>query len=44
MNSFSDFLVVHGQLDELFLEHQRALLRLDLLTAGAALEAYSSPT
>jgi hemerythrin superfamily protein len=39
-NSFSDFLVVHGQLDELFLEHQRALLRLDLLTAGAALEAY----
>jgi iron-sulfur cluster repair protein YtfE (RIC family) len=40
-NSFSDFLVVHGQLDELFLEHQRALLRLDLLTAGAALEAYT---
>jgi iron-sulfur cluster repair protein YtfE (RIC family) len=38
-NSFSDFLVV--QLDELFLEHQRALLRLDLLTAGAALEAYT---
>jgi hypothetical protein len=40
-NSFSDFLVVHRQLDELFLEHQRALLRLDLLTAGAALEAYT---
>jgi iron-sulfur cluster repair protein YtfE (RIC family) len=40
-NSFSEFLVVHGQLDELFLEHQRALLRLDLLTAGAALEAYT---
>jgi iron-sulfur cluster repair protein YtfE (RIC family) len=40
-NSFSDFLVVHRQLDELFLEHQRALLRLDLLAAGAALEAYT---
>ncbi|HSP62662.1 MAG TPA: hemerythrin domain-containing protein [Pyrinomonadaceae bacterium] len=40
-NSFSDFLEVHGQLDELFLEHQRALLRLDLLAAGAALEAYT---
>ncbi len=41
LHSFSDFLVVHGQLDELFLEHQRALLRLDLATAGAALEAYT---
>jgi iron-sulfur cluster repair protein YtfE (RIC family) len=40
-NSFSDFLLVHAQLDELFLEHQRALLRLDLVTAGAALEAYT---
>src|SRR5450755_4263556 len=40
-NSFSDFLVVHGQLDKLFLEHQRALLRLDLLTSSAALEAYT---
>ena len=39
--SFSDLLVVHGQLDELFLEHQRALLRLDLLAASAALEAYT---
>ena len=41
LHSFSDFLLVHGQLDELFLEHQRALLRLDLVTAGAALEAYT---
>ncbi len=39
--SFNDFLVLHQQLDELFLEHQRALLRLDLLAAGAALEAYT---
>jgi regulator of cell morphogenesis and NO signaling len=39
--SFSDFLMVHGQLDELFLEHQRVLLRLDLKTAAAALEAYT---
>jgi hypothetical protein len=41
LDGFSDFLVVHGQLDELFLEHQRALLRLDLSTAAAALEAYT---
>lgn len=40
-NSFSDFLVVHGQLDELFLDHQRSLLRLDLMGASTALEAYT---
>ena len=29
MTSFSDLLELHQQLDELFLEHQRALMRLD---------------
>jgi len=38
--SFSDLLEVHTRLDDLFLEHQRALLRLDLAAAVAALEAY----
>jgi hemerythrin HHE cation binding domain-containing protein len=38
--SFSDLLEVHSRLDDLFLEHQRALLRLDLPTAKAALDAY----
>jgi len=41
MISFSDLLQIHCRLDELFLEHQRALLRLDLATASVALEAYS---
>ena len=41
MKSFSDLLVLHRQLDELFLEHQRSLLRLDLAAASAALEAYT---
>lgn len=40
MNSFNDLLVLHRQLDELFLEHQRSLLRLDLTAASDALEAY----
>jgi regulator of cell morphogenesis and NO signaling len=38
--SFSDLLEVHTRLDDLFLEHQRALLRLDLMAGLAALEAY----
>ena len=42
MKSFSDLVMLHRQLDELFLEHQRALLRLDLKTATAALEAYEA--
>jgi regulator of cell morphogenesis and NO signaling len=41
LKSFNDFLVLHQQLDELFLEHQRSLLRLDLMAAGATLEAYT---
>lgn len=39
--SFKDLLQVHTRLDDLFLEHQRALLRLDLAAAQAALEAYA---
>ena len=42
MKSFSDLLSLHRQLDELFVEHQRALLRLDLEAATAALEAYET--
>jgi hypothetical protein len=38
--SFNDLLVLHQQLDELFLEHQRALLRLDLAQAASLLESY----
>ena len=34
--SFRDLLRLHHQLDELFLEHQRALLRLDLDLARRA--------
>ena len=41
MKSFNDLLEIHTWLDELFLEHQRSLLRLDLLAAKAALEAYT---
>ena len=41
MKSFSDLLEIHEWLDELFLEHQRSLLRLDLVAANAALEAYT---
>ena len=41
MKSFNDLLDIHKQLDELFLEHQRSLLRLDITAAGAALEAYT---
>lgn len=42
MKSFSDLLMLHQQLDERFFEHQRALLRLDLKAATAALEAYEA--
>jgi hypothetical protein len=40
MKSFSDLLTLHQQLDELFFEHQRALIRGDLDTALGRLEAY----
>ena len=40
--SFSELLRVHARLDELFLDHQRALLRLDLSTALSALEVYET--
>ena len=42
MKCFSDLLILHRQLDELFFVHQRALLRLDLKTATGALEAYEA--
>ncbi|HAF12385.1 MAG TPA: hypothetical protein DHU55_11775 [Blastocatellia bacterium] len=41
MKSFIDLVEIHKRLDELFLEHQRSLLRLDLMAASAALEAYT---
>jgi len=40
MGSFNDLLRLHRALDELFLEHQRALLRLDLNRAAGLLKAY----
>lgn len=42
MTSFSDLLDLHQQLDELFLEHQRALMRLDLDRAASLLDEYES--
>jgi len=42
MMSFSDLLELHQQLDELFLEHQRALMRLDLNRAASLLEEYEA--
>lgn len=42
MKSFSDLLVLHRQLDELFFEHQRALIRGDLDAALGRLEAYEN--
>jgi hemerythrin-like domain-containing protein len=42
MTSFSDLLILHQQLDDLFLEHQRALLRLDLHQASTLLETYEA--
>lgn len=40
--SFNDLLDLHQRLDDLFLEHQRALLRLDLDGAATALGAYAA--
>lgn len=40
MKSFSDLLRLHHELDELFFEHQRALIRGDLEVALAKLEGY----
>src|SRR2546430_1869453 len=42
MRSFSDLLVLHHELDELFFEHQRALLRLDLDQSATMLERYET--
>lgn len=42
MKSFKDLLELHVELDDLFLKHQRALLRLELDAAEAALSEYSS--
>lgn len=39
-NSFNQLLEIHGRLDALFAEHQRALLRLDVELACACLEDY----
>ena len=40
--SFNDLLELHRQLDELFLEHQRALMQLDLDRAGSLLDEYET--
>ena len=40
--SFSDLLSVHQRLDDLFLEHQRALMRLDLIRAATLLDEYEN--
>ena len=40
MNSFNDLLELHQRLDDLFLEHQRALMRLDLDSAENCLRQY----
>lgn len=40
--SFQDLLQLHTKLDQLFLNHQRALLRLDLKRARLELEAYEA--
>ncbi len=42
MTTFCDLLQLHQELDELFLEHQRALLRLDLDGAAVLLEQYEA--
>lgn len=42
MKRFGDLLMLHQMLDELFFEHQRALIRGDLDTALCRLEAYES--
>lgn len=40
MDSFNDLLELHRQLDDLFLDHQRALMRLDLDRAQQLLTEY----
>ena len=40
MKSFNDLLLIHRQLDEHFLEHQRALIRGNLIAALSRLEQY----
>lgn len=40
MDSFNELLELHGRLDELFLNHQRALMRLDLDHAHELLNEY----
>jgi len=40
MKSFNDLLILHRQLDEQFLEHQRALIRGDLESASNILDRY----
>jgi hemerythrin-like domain-containing protein len=42
MPSFNDLLDLHQQLDEMFFEHQRALLRLDLDRAESWLQQYET--
>jgi hemerythrin-like domain-containing protein len=42
MNSFSDLLELHRQLDQLFVDHQRALMRLDLDRAEVLLNDYKT--
>lgn len=41
MNSFNDLLQVHRELDELFFQHQRALMRIEIDRAEAVLAEYS---
>jgi len=40
MKSFNDLLLIHRQLDAQFLEHQRALIRGNLVAALSHLEQY----
>jgi hemerythrin-like domain-containing protein len=42
MRTFCELLALHRHLDELFFVHQRALLRMDLTEASAALEAFET--
>ena len=42
MTSFSELLDLHRKLDDLFLEHQRALLQLDLERASHLLDQYEA--
>lgn len=42
MRSFCDLLELHRRLDKLFLEHQRALMRLDLNSAEVLLSEYQT--